>query len=291
MLNFTFKYFFLVTLFLPLFLLAFTPTKAENIKLAKPAIEQAKVYKSLDDISQYWVSEKLDGIRGYWNGKQLLTRQGNLIHSPVWFTKHWPNKLIDGELWIDRNQFQTTLSCVTKITIDEHCWQKVRFMIFDLPGHSGTFTQRISAMKTLIKKTNSAHLDMVKQIKLATQAQLENKLNSVIAKQGEGLMLHLASAFYQVGRTSNILKLKKYQDDEATVIGYVGGKGKYKGMLGSLTVKTPDGIVFNIGSGFTDKERANPPVIGSIITYKFNGKTKANIPRFARYFRIRNNKQ
>ena len=100
-------------------------------------------------------------------------------------------------------------------------------------------------------------------------------------------MLHRDSAYYHVGRTVNIMKLKMHQDAEATVIGYIGGKGKYQGMLGSLKVKTATGITFNIGSGFSDDERANPPAIGSIITYKYNGKTQANIPRFARYFRIK----
>jgi DNA ligase-1 len=52
-------------------------------------------------------------------------------------------------------------------------------------------------------------------------------------------------------------------------------------------VETIEGIVFKIGSGFTDKERHNPPPIGSLITFKYNGKTQAGIPRFARYFRIR----
>lgn len=253
----------------------------------KPAIQQAKNYSAVDDISEYWLSEKLDGVRGYWNGTQLLTRQGNLIHSPKWFTQHWPKNAIDGELWINRNQFQQTLSCVRKIAIDEPCWQKVHFMMFDLPTHNGTFTLRINAMQRLVKQVNSPYLSMIKQFKLTNTLQLENKLDAIIANSGEGLMLHLGSAYYQAGRTANIMKLKKHQDAEATVIAHIGGKGKYQGMLGSVKVKTPSGIVFKIGSGFSDADRANPPAIGSTISYKFNGKTLAGIPRFARYWRIR----
>ena len=55
-------------------------------------------------------SEKLDGVRGYWNGTHLITRQGNIINNPAWFTKGWPKQAIDGELWIKRNQFQQVLS-------------------------------------------------------------------------------------------------------------------------------------------------------------------------------------
>ena len=31
------------------------------------------------------MSEKLDGVRAYWDGKQFLSRQGNLFHAPDWF--------------------------------------------------------------------------------------------------------------------------------------------------------------------------------------------------------------
>jgi len=276
-----------ITLFL-LACLAFTSINTQALN--KPAIQHANSYKaaSVLDIKQYWLSEKLDGMRGYWNGKQLLSRQGNLIHTPAWFTQHWPTTVMDGELWLGRDQFQQTLSCVRKINIDESCWREVRFMIFDLPRNPNVFTKRIDVMKQITKQTNSIYLTMVKQFKLENTKQLENKLNNIIANKGEGLMLHLGSAYYHVGRTANILKLKKHQDAEARVIAHLPGKGKYHGLLGAIRVKTTSGIVFNIGSGFSDIDRANPPAIGSIITFKFNGKTQAGIPRFARFFRTKN---
>lgn len=285
MLNFKVKAFF--TIFI-LFLLLQPQVKAHTKAQQKPAIQHATRYKAVDDISQYWLSEKLDGIRAYWNGRQLLTRQGHIIHSPPWFTQHWPNSPMDGELWIARTQFQATVSCVRKIKFEENCWRKVRFMIFDLPKHRETFTNRIKVMKDLTDKTTSAYLGMIKQFKVSNIKQLDNTLSHIIANQGEGLMLHRDNAYYHVGRTANIMKLKIHQDAEATVTAYIGGKGKYQGMLGALKVKTQAGIVFKIGSGFSDKERANPPKIGSIITYKYNGKTQSGIPRFARYFRVKN---
>jgi DNA ligase-1 len=58
--------------------------------------------------------------------------------------------------------------------------------------------------------------------------------------------------------------------------------------MGSLVVKTPDNIIFKIGSGFSDAERANPPKIGDTISFQYIGKTKNGVPRFASYLRIRN---
>jgi len=70
----------------------------------KPNIQHGVSYQKVDDISQYYVSEKLDGMRGYWDGKQLLSRQGNIIHTPSWFTHHWPHFPMDGELWLGRDK-------------------------------------------------------------------------------------------------------------------------------------------------------------------------------------------
>jgi DNA ligase-1 len=58
-------------------------------------------------------------------------------------------------------------------------------------------------------------------------------------------------------------------------------------MMGSLLVETPTGLRFKLGTGFRDVERANPPPIGSIVTYKYFGVTRKNTPRFASFLRIR----
>ena len=257
----------------------------------KPNIQHGVSYQKVDDISQYYVSEKLDGMRGYWDGKQLLSRQGNIIHTPSWFTHHWPHFPMDGELWLGRDKFQPLLSCVKKQVPVENkttsCWRDVRFMIFDLPEHSGDFTERVKKMRLLVMQNPSVYLAMINQVKLTELSALDQRLAEVIAAQGEGLMLHLASAYYQKGRTPALMKLKKYQDAEATVIGYTAGKGKYQNQLGAIQVKTSNGIVFKIGSGFSDAQRAKPPKIGTLITFKYNGLTQAGIPRFARFWRIK----
>jgi len=276
----------LMKLFIIALLILFS-VSAQNAPQLKPAIQQAKPYKPIAEINQYWLSEKLDGMRGYWNGKQLFTRQGNVINNPEWFTKNWPDIPMDGELWIKRDYFQQTMSCIKRKLIDEVCWQSVQFMMFDLPKHDGTFTERIAAMKQLTKKINSSYLSMIEQFKITTVEQLHQTLNKVTINNGEGLMLHHGDAYYHVGRTNNIMKLKKHHDAEAIVIAHIEGKGKYQGLLGALQVKTIEGIIFKIGSGFNDKERNEPPAIGSLITFKYNGKTAAGIPRFARFFRIR----
>lgn len=260
----------------------------EELGIEKPNIQLAKNYQQQNiNINNYWVSEKLDGIRGYWNGEQLLTKQGKVIITPHWFTQSWPKHPIDGELWIARNMFEETLSCVVKIIPEQACWEKIRFMIFDLPKSKKQFSQRIDQMKSIVKHVNNKYIQLINQYKLTSIAELEAQLNKVVAKNGEGLMLQKSQGYYTVGRTNNVLKVKKRHDAEAIVIAHIPGKGKYQGMLGSLKVKTNNNIIFHIGSGFTDEERKSPPAIGSTITFQYLSKTKNNIPRFTSFLRIR----
>ena len=100
-------------------------------------------------------------------------------------------------------------------------------------------------------------------------------------------MLHHRRAHYQQGRNPGLLKAKRYQDDEARVLAHLPGKGKFKGMMGSLLVESRQGQQFKIGSGFSLAYRQSPPAIGSWVTYKYYGLTQRGIPRFASFLRGR----
>ncbi len=253
-----------------------------------PPLQHGVVIAKHYQISDYWVSEKLDGVRGYWNGYQLLTRQGNRIATPSWFTKDWPPVALDGELWSQRGEFEAIVSCVKSSAVDNPCWHSIKFMIFDLPSHTGIFTERVSAMKAIITASQSPSLKMISQERIPSKQVLDTLLNDVIANGGEGLMLHHQDAHYRTGRQKGLMKLKPYQDAEAKVLAHYSGKGKYQNMLGALLVETEDGVRFKIGTGFSDQQRQHPPAIGSTITYKYNGKTARGVPRFASFIRTRN---
>jgi len=75
---------------------------------------------------------------------------------------------------------------------------------------------------------------------------------------------------------------------EAVVVGHLPGKGRLAGMLGALLVETPDGRRFRLGTGFSDEERREPPPLGATVTYRYFGKTRNGVPRFASFLRIRN---
>ena len=253
----------------------------------KPNLLLANIYSSDIQLQNYWISEKLDGVRAYWNGKNLVSRQGNIFHAPKWFTNVLPEAELDGELWLARGEFEKVSGLVRRDSPEESDWREVKYMIFDLPNHTGTFDQRLNKLKKIIAKINAPHIQLVEQFKVSSHKVLMKKLDEVVEQGGEGLMLHLASSLYKSGRSDDLLKLKKHFDAEAVVIAHLPGKGKYEGLLGSMLVETPEKIRFKIGTGFSDEERKNPPAIGSVITYKYFGLTKKGVPRFASFMRVR----
>lgn len=267
-------------------LIQITPANAEPG--TKPALMLANIYRSNIKLEDYWVSEKFDGVRAYWNGKQLVSRQGNIYHAPDWFIADFPSTPLDGELWLGRQRFDELSGAVRRDLPIEAEWKRIRYLVFDLPLAEGVFDERLATLSAVIGNNASPYLMLVEQQKFRDEEALMQFLDAVIAKGGEGLMLHLGSAPYRSTRSDDLLKLKRYQDAEAKVIKHIEGKGKYTGMLGAILVETDEGLRFKIGSGFSDAERQTPPPIGAVITYKYYGLSGNGTPRFASFLRIRN---
>ncbi|MFC3031109.1 DNA ligase [Pseudoalteromonas fenneropenaei] len=261
------------------FLVAANPSFSPPMQLAQVYAEQS--------VDNYLVSEKFDGVRAYWDGKQLWTRGGQLIKAPAWFTQHWPGEALDGELWSGYGEFNELSALVRTSQINEQKWHKVQFLVFDAPSKAGSFSERYLYFSRLLSDLNISHVSAILQRQVTDKAELELWLQQVIARGGEGLMLHHKAALHRDGRSDALMKYKPYLDAEAVVIGYQAGKGKYQGQVGALIVRDANGVEFKLGSGLSDAERLSPPALGSTVTYRFQGVTKYGKPRFARYLRVR----
>lgn len=275
----------LVTLWLALLGAVWPPAWADTPPA--PAMLLAEVAGADIDVSHYWVSEKFDGVRAQWDGRTLRFRGGGIVPAPAWFTAGFPAQPLDGELWIARDRFDELSGTVRKTEPVDAEWRQVRYMIFELPGAAGDFSDRIRLMQEITAQAGVPWLQTVEQARVADRASLMKQLDAVMRAGGEGLMLHRADALYLTGRSDALLKLKPWQDTEAVVVGYVPGKGKYRGMTGALTLEMPDGKRFRVGSGLTDALRSQPPPLGARITYRYQNLTKNGLPRFPRYLRVR----
>lgn len=254
----------------------------------------------------------------------LWSRYGKIIHCPSTFTERLPPFPLDGELWIDRGRFQGLMSIVKELK-PGFGWENVKYMVFDAPGHSAIYKPGVikgvnytyefghRTMDALLGKTVPANpggfervyyalkamlmaddwgfkLHLQQMLPFQTQAAqhlLDLKMKEVKELGGEGIMLRNPSSVWEPIRTHSLVKLKPYQDSEATVEGWIEGKGKYKGMLGALIVKWGE-VRFEL-SGMSDKERRDylrifP--IGCCVTFRYRELSDGGIPKEARYLRI-----
>ena len=286
------SYFKRSTLVLLLAVLGYGTAPVTLASDVKPPLMLANVYRPGIQLADYWVSEKYDGVRGFWDGQKLLTRGGQPINAPAWFTAKWPSTPMDGELWAGRGLFQKAVSTVRQQTPDDAAWRGIQFMVFDLPAEPGTFTERLSTLNSVVSKLAVPWVQAVPQSKVSSHAALQSQLKQITKSGAEGLMLHRGSSLYKGVRNDDLLKVKTHDDAEAKVIGHIPGKGKYAGQLGALLVEMPakDGQTakrFKLGTGLSDAQRQNQPAVGSQVTYRYRGLNDSGIPRFASFLRLR----
>ncbi len=260
---------------------------AIRVSAEVPAILLAEVYRNQVDVSKYLVSEKLDGVRAVWDGQTLRFRSGRPVNAPRWFLDGLPKRALDGELWLGRGSFERLSGIVRREVPDDTEWRQVRYMIFELPGAPGTFAQRAALIGEMVKQADVPWLRQIEQFQVVDRNSLQKRMKEVVRAGGEGLMLHRADALYETGRSDALLKMKPWEDAEATVIGHQPGKGKHAGLLGALRVRTDDGREFSLGTGFTDQQRRNPPPVGATVTYRYHDLTRNGMPRFASFLRVR----
>lgn len=253
---------------------------------ASPAPTLPMLWHDGLDPAPYLVSEKYDGVRGVWDGTTLRFRSGRPVPAPAWFTARLPRVPLDGELWLARGRFDELSASVRRESPVDAEWRALRYMVFELPGATGPFSERARQIEALAQRTAWPQLVAAPQAPVIDRAALRERLAATVAQGGEGLVLHLASAPYAAGRSDAMMKLKPQLDTEATVVAHHPGRGKYEGLLGALEMRTPEGRHFLLGSGLSDALRREPPAIGSVVTYRYRDLTRSGAPRFASFMRV-----
>ena len=252
------------------------------------------------NVAGWLASEKLDGVRAYWDGENLLSRQGKKLSAPPSFTKNFPKFALDGELYAKELKFEEIQASVMDKLPDEKAWSRLKFHVFDVPEASGGLLDRLEVLAKFLKNEPNQNLTIIKQIKMRDNAHFLKFAEEIIAKGGEGAVVREPNAPYERKRSKNALKFKKFKDAECEVTAINKGSGKYANLAGSLTCKAlggkddkekagepKEGTIFKIGSGLSDKNRQDPPKIGSVITYKFQNLTTNGKPRFPIFLRVR----
>lgn len=248
------------------------------------APQLAGVYAGQVDPARCFVSEKYDGVRALWDGRVLRHRSGRTVSAPTSFLASLPALPLDGELWLGRGRFDELSARVRRAEPDERDWREVRYMVFDTPVGGVPFTTRLERLAVLAPHLPT-RVEVAPQWRIADRVELERALARTVAGGGEGLMLHVADAWHEPGRSEALLKLKPHLDAEAVVVAHRAGTGKYRGLVGALEVESTEGRRFFVGSGLSDALRGEPPAIGTTVTYRYRELTSSGLPRFPTYLR------
>ncbi|ESO87803.1 hypothetical protein LOTGIDRAFT_234827 [Lottia gigantea] len=246
-----------------------------------------KYDEKVNDPTGWWMSEKLDGVRAFWNGNCFYSRLGNCFIAPQWFTKDLPKDLhLDGELFGGRGKFQSTVKIVKNQECDD--WKKVKYHVFDAPNlEKKPFEERYSSLREFFDAESPQYAVLCEQTKCKGKEHIQEEMKKILKLHGEGLMIRQPKSKYERSRSKTLLKIKKFHDAEARVIGYKPGTGRFHNAVGALLVEMANGKQFHVGSGLTDADRRKPPKKGTIITYKFQEYTNSGTPRFPSYIGIR----
>ena len=142
-------------------------------------------------------------------------------------------------------------------------------MIFDGPLLKGPFSKRLELLKAELASNPNDQVKLIAQTKCNDKKHLLELMDKICGGKGEGVMLKDPKSKYEGTRSFSLLKVKRFEDAEATVIGHEKGTGRCETMCGAIIVREKDGTEFKIGSGFSDAQRRSPPKKGSVVTFKF----------------------
>ncbi len=265
-----------------------------------------------------WIeSPKWDGYRALWNGEEFISRGEKIFQSPEWYKMSMPKEHLDGELWISRDDFQG-MGVVRKKVPNDDEWIPIKFMVYDLPKYKGVFKDRLKELRKIVQENNKrwekerlklepkfhklkCPLQFTKQTVVKNKEHFKVLYDEELKKGGEGIMLKHPDSLYEGKRSDWLLKVKPSYEEEAIIVDFTLGKGKYEKMLGGFVcrllknmdtyhlVDSDEGHEFTL-SGMDDEVRKDFEIthpIGTVISFEHSGKTKSGKPRFGRYLRRR----
>jgi DNA ligase-1 len=250
----------------------------------------------------WYYSRKLDGVRCIVQledgSAKAFTRKGKEIETIDALlreleahaaSKGMNNLVIDGELcYVDdqgNENFQEMMRWVRK---KDHQIERPTLKAFDfiqLKDFQNLASKEILSERLTNLNSFVEGMELISPVKMEKVSSLEELLvehDRANEAGWEGLMIR-KDVGYKGKRSSDLQKLKKFHDDEYTVLEvHTGlmddGKGSKIEVVTQITIDLGDGNTCDVGSGFTREERlhflANPnDIIGKIITVKYFEKT------------------
>tara|TARA_R110002050_G_scaffold229521_1_gene365135 strand:- start:26 stop:865 length:840 start_codon:yes stop_codon:yes gene_type:complete len=277
--------------------------------MIKPMLAYKVGTKEIDYSNKVYMQPKLDGVRciiqlndkgeviAYSRtGKPWLNINHILSNLKPLFSSQ-PDVILDGELYNHdlKDNFEKIISLVRKQkpTNEDRLESKelVQFHCYDYANGSDSYGIR---MDNLIASDMYSYCIKFVPTTLVAEDQTQSQHQLNLDEGYEGSILRLDSP-YQRKRSYNLQKFKDFHDAEATIIGYVDGKGKREGTLGKFLMMDEDEVEFGCppGKGYNYKDLADMlnnihDYIGKVATFTYFERTKAGSYRHPLFKALRN---
>ena len=278
----------------------------------KPMLAYPVSDKPIDYNNKISIQPKLDGVRcliqydtaprnrikAYSRtGKEWLNINHILEELKPFFAKH-PNVILDGELYNHdlKDDFEKIISLVrkTKPTLEDRLESEemVQFHCYDTIMEHMPFDKRNEFISKHVESSKCVKHVKTFGVSGESGAKAHHKTNLLMGYEGSILR---TNDMYKCGRSWSLRKFKDFSDAEATIIGYVDGKGKREGTLGKFIMQDDEGIEFGCppGKGYTYAQLKDildniHDYIGERATFTYFERTKANSYRHPLFKCIRN---
>jgi len=200
------------------------------------------------------------------------------------FFDKFPDVILDGELYNHdlRDDFGKIISLVrkTKPTDEDRleASKLTQFHCYDIIDETMEFDQRLNFIRNEVPVTYCIHDTITTKVHSEAAAKACHDGN--LSEGYEGSIVRTNDT-YACKRSHNLRKFKDFHDAEATLTGWVEGKGKRKGTIGKFKAVDEDGNVF--GMPVMDKFKylqdnfvKMQGWLGEMATFTYFERTKAN---------------
>ena len=273
----------------------------------KPMLAYPVSTKPIDYNKPTFIQPKLDGVRcviQYDAGAvTAYSRTGkewkNIEHIKLnlyRFFDKYPNVILDGELYNHdfKDDFEQIISMVRKTKPTDEARaisaENVQFHCYDIIDEAKTYEERLHFIQNNFSNTKClryVRTQLITSEKLTKSCHEEN-----LTAGYEGSIVRTNDA-YQCKRSHSLRKIKDFHDAEATITGWVEGKGKRIGTIGKFTAIDADGNEFGMPvmdkfKYLQDNFEEMKTWIGEVATFTYFERTKANSYRHPLFKCIRN---
>lgn len=202
--------------------------------------------------------------------------------------------VLDGELYAHsfREKFED-LAHLVRQSVPEAGHEAIEYHVFDMQSPDG-FGRRHERLSKLLAHSRNP-IVLVDTCRVDDEAALMAAFEEFRAQGYEGAMVRNAEGAYEshpTHRSSDLQKIKTFDDAEWLIVGIKEGKGKLAGHA-IFTCRTQDGSEFDVKlAGDTAALKGyfeNPgKAIGKLLTVQYQGLTgKSGVPRFPVGLRLR----